>query len=240
MTVAARTLSNHKIEEHYFERFRKVYTLPPGVICYGDKPDVWIKGCRTIGVEITRFFLQSGSIRESEQVQRQYRDDVVTAAHKRYLASSGKGIDLTIEFDPLKPIKRELKMALAKKIAAFAASVHTQSIGCFYSDSFPAMPQIKSIWLNSKDWPDPKWHSRQVYTVEEMSSVRLQEIVAEKESKVAQYATCDAYWLLIVVDWTDPAQEQEITTSGFTISSTVFEKIIVYKPSFEEIVEVLL
>jgi hypothetical protein len=71
-----------------------------------------------------------------------------------------------------------------------------------------------------------------------MSAARLRAIVAEKESKAANYASCDAYWLLIVVDFTDPAQDQEITTTGLKLSSGFFEKIIIYKPGFEDIVEV--
>jgi hypothetical protein len=101
------------------------------------------------------------------------------------------------------------------------------------------LPEIASIWLNSKDWPDPKWgRPGQVYSYEEMSATRLQAIVAEKEAKAVSYALCDAYWLLIVVDWSDPAQDQEITTSGVWLASEVFEKIIVYKPTFEETAEV--
>lgn len=71
-----------------------------------------------------------------------------------------------------------------------------------------------------------------------MSAVRLREIVADKESKAADYAPCDAYWLLIVVDWADAAQDQEITTTRLKLASEVFEKIIVYKPGFEDIAEV--
>jgi hypothetical protein len=43
-----------------------------------------------------------------------------------------------------------------------------------------------------------------------MSEVALEAIVREKEAKAAEYNPCDAYWLLVVVDWIDPAQEQEI------------------------------
>jgi hypothetical protein len=239
MTLAPAKRTNRDIEEHYFERFRKAYELPPGVVSYADKPDVLIKGSRTVGIEITNFYLQPGSAPGSEQRQRERRRDVVSEAHKLYLARGGKGIELTIEFDPLKPITSATRKTLPKAIAAFAASTDTQRSGPFYGDSFPTMPQIKSIWLSSRDWPDPKWdRSGQVYSLEEMSADRLQEIVAEKESKSAEYEPCDAYWLLIVVDWIDPAQEQEITTTGFKLAASVFEKIIVYKPGFEEVVQV--
>jgi hypothetical protein len=71
-----------------------------------------------------------------------------------------------------------------------------------------------------------------------MSIRRLAEIVREKEAKAREYIRCDAYWLLIVVDFIDSAQEQEIRIDGLAVESNVFQKVIVYKPYFEHIVEV--
>lgn len=71
-----------------------------------------------------------------------------------------------------------------------------------------------------------------------MSQEGLEKIIKEKESKAAEYRRCDAYWLLIIVDWRDNAQDQEISVEGIKISSEVFERIIVYKPGFEDINEV--
>jgi hypothetical protein len=239
MTTPRTKKTNRDTERHYFERFRKAYALPPGEVGYADKPDVLVKGTRTIGIEITNFYLEPGNEEGSEQRQRPRRYEVTSDAHGLYRAAGGKGIELTIEFNSAKPITSASKKTLPQKIAAFAASVDTEPSGPFYADSFPDMPEITSIWLNSKDWSDPKWvRPGQVYSYEKMSAARLQAIVAEKESKAANYAPCDACWLLIVVDWSDSAQDQEITTTGLRLSSDIFEKIIVYKPGFEEIVEV--
>jgi hypothetical protein len=71
-----------------------------------------------------------------------------------------------------------------------------------------------------------------------MSAEGLEEIVREKESKAAEYVPCDAYWLLIIIDWRDNAQDQEISAQDVKIASDVFERIIVYKPVFEDIAEV--
>jgi hypothetical protein len=71
-----------------------------------------------------------------------------------------------------------------------------------------------------------------------MSRARLQDIIAEKEAKAKEYAPCDAYWLLVVVDFIDSAQEEEIRVDGLAIESGMFEKIIVYKTGFDHIVEV--
>jgi hypothetical protein len=239
MTTSPTKKTNRDTERHYFERFRNAFTLPLGEIGYADKPDVVVKGSRTIGIEITNFYLEPGNEEGSEQRQRPRRHEVASNAHSLYLAAGGKGIELTIEFNSEKPITSLSRKTLPQKIAAFAASVDTQPSGPFYADSFPDMPEILSIWLNSKEWPDAKWvRPAQVYSYEEMSTARLQAIVAEKESKAANYASCDAYWLLIVVDWVDSAQDQEITTTGVKLSSDIFEKIIVYKPGFEDLVEV--
>jgi hypothetical protein len=64
--------SNEKIQRYYFEKFRDIFSLPQGCVIYGDKPDVIISGARKIGIEITNFFIQSGNLLESEQLQRPY------------------------------------------------------------------------------------------------------------------------------------------------------------------------
>jgi hypothetical protein len=216
-------MTNRDTERHYFERFQKAYRLPLGEISYADKPDVVVKGARTIGIEITNFYLEPGGEEGSEQRQRPRRYEVASKAHSLYLAAGGKGIELTIGYNPEKPITSLSRKTLPQKIAAFAASVDTQPSGAFYADSFPDMPEIESIWLNSKEGPDAKWvRPGQVYSYEEMSAAKLKAIVAEKESKALHYASCDAYWLLIVVDWVDSAQDQEITTTGQKLSSEHF------------------
>ena len=64
------------------------------------------------------------------------------------------------------------------------------------------------------------------------------EIIREKEVKARQHVACEVYWLLIIVDFIDAAQEQEIRIDGLTVESDVFQKIIVYKPNFEHILEI--
>jgi hypothetical protein len=71
-----------------------------------------------------------------------------------------------------------------------------------------------------------------------MSADGLKEIIREKEAKARHYSTCAAYWLLVVVDFIDSAQEQEIRVDGLMVESDIFQKIIVYKPQFDHIVEI--
>jgi hypothetical protein len=231
--------SNRDIEHAYFERFRHAYALPPGIVSYADKPDVLVTGQRVVGIEITNFYLEPGSDEASEQRQRRRRYEVASEAHRLYLADGGKDIELTIEFAPNKPITSASRKTLPKKLAQFAARIDRLPTGPYYPESFPDMPEIASIWSSGREWPNPTWvRPGQVYSYEEMSADKLRKIVAEKETKAVEYLPCDAYWLLIVVDWTDAAQDQEITTTGLKLPSEVFEKIIVYKPGFEDIAEI--
>ncbi len=83
-----------------------------------------------------------------------------------------------------------------------------------------------------------KWNITQGHDFGIMSQTQLIEIVREKEEKAKKYAHCHANWLLIVVDSSSAAQEQEIRgDEGLNVSSSVFQKVIVYKPFFEHIVE---
>lgn len=78
----------------------------------------------------------------------------------------------------------------------------------------------------------------QVHTTPKMSISRLREIVKYKEARAREYTSCDSYWLLVVTDFIDRAQDQNLHTEGFeTVVSDVFEKIIVYKTGFGYVLE---
>ena len=78
--------------------------MPEGTVAYGDKPDITLTGERKIGIEVTRFYLQSGSLPESEQRQGPLRAPVISEAQTLYRAKGGKGIELTFDFEPGNPI----------------------------------------------------------------------------------------------------------------------------------------
>src|ERR1017187_8559629 len=90
-----------------------------------------------------------------------------------------------------------------------------------------------------KPLPSPaRWKVGQGHDFGLMSTKRLTEIIRGKEEKARRYVACDAYWLLIIVDFIDAAQEQEIRIDGLAVESDVFRKIIVYKPNFEHVLEI--
>jgi hypothetical protein len=90
------------------------------------------------------------------------------------------------------------------------------------------MPEIKSLYLNSIEYADARWRIMQSHKVGIISKDTLEKIVREKEVKAAEYQACDAFWLLIVVDGMNAAQEQEIRIDTPYTRSNVFEQILVY------------
>jgi hypothetical protein len=238
MSLRPALKTNRDIERYYFEQFSEAYKLPNGTAEYADRPDVILKGERAIGIEMTSFYLRPGGSSDSEQKQKPRRDGVVSNAHKLHRRAGGKNFELTFEFNPDRPITSARKKILPKELAALAVSINAAESGPIDADLFEGMPEVSSIYLNSKEYENARWSVCQVYSVDLMSAVGLEKIVREKESKVVDYLPCDAYWLLIIVDWRDNAQEQEISVEGVKITSDVFERIIVYKPGFEDIVEV--
>ncbi len=114
-------------------------------------------------------------------------------------------------------------------MAEFARSHDEESSGEIDRYLFlDTMPELSFIYRGEKECADAKWRIAQVHRVGLTSKESLESIVREKESKAAQYEACDDYWLLVVVDGMDAAQEQEIRIDDLHVDSSVFEKIIVF------------
>jgi len=229
-------ISNQDIERHYFEMFLKDYPLPPGTIIYDDSPDVIVEGERRIGIEITNFFREEGSLSESEQAQRKLRDKVVSEAQRVYQAGNGKKIEITFGFDKANPIRDQKK--LVRKLVELAKHIEKWETGEITKDTFKAIQELSFVYLNAKEYEDARWRVVQVHHVPVMSRDRLIDIVRDKEIRANKYKKCDAYWLLVVVDFINSAQDQEIQIDGFDkIQTEIFEKVIIYKSLFGHILE---
>lgn len=226
--------SNQDIERHYFELFRKLYSLPNGQVIYGDKPDVIIDGERKIGIEVTNFFLERGENKESEQNQRRIRRDILRKAHLKYKERGGK-YEISFSFNKEQPIKNSKKLIsrIVELIQKLEVS-RTRGISkCFLGD----VPELDFVYINPNSYNDPHWRLTQGYTGQMMSIHRLTEIVRDKENKANNYRKCDSYWLLIVIDSFDRAQEQTIPIEEVKLESDFYEKIILYITGPEHVLE---
>ena len=223
-------------EQYYFDMLRRDYPLPEGTIVYGDKPDFILQGARKIGIEITNFFLENGALPESEQVQSRARKAVVSEAQRIYITNGGKRIRLWFGFDKAQPIRD--RRGLAHKMAELARHVEEMPTGGIWRETFEEIPELSSVYLIAGDYEDAWWRVMQAHEGQVMSVEKLREIVSIKEAQSKAYRQCDAYWLVVVVDFINRAQDQEIRIDGFEkIDSTVFEKVIVYRTACGHVLE---
>ena len=200
--------SNREIEHYYFVQFRSHFPLPLGEVEHGDKPDVVIYGERTLGIEIANLYLTDGGDPRSEQVQRKRRETVVRMAQAEHSRAGGKKIELTVSFDPARPIT-EAK-AVASSLAAIAQSIEHLPAGALSPRHFAHIPQLNFVYYNPIEYPDAQWRVSQAFSGVGLSVDRVTQLVAGKEQLLAEYKKCDVYWLLLVVDFIDSAQNQEI------------------------------
>lgn len=224
-------------ERYYFERFRRASNLDADPV-FGDKPDVIIHLDRKVGVEITNFYFQPGSDSASEQRQRVWRENVISEAQSRYQQEGGRNFELTVQFNSKTPIRRHRIAPLIGELLGLARRLEGYRTGPVDFELFASSPELQTVWLNAREYLDAKWRITQVYTVDFLSPDTLRSILVEKEAKAASYQLCAAYWLLIVIDWADPAQDQEIPINYPVLESHVFERVILYKTCFDEIVDV--
>jgi len=232
-------LKNAQIEQHYFEQFRKDYQLPEGEVVYTDKPDVIVKGRKAhLGIEVTRLFIKPGTDMASMQVQHGRQERVLKQAQLNFVRNGGRGLELSIDFNPDFPILEIDRTALA--LSTLANHLVGRQSGLINKELFRHIESVRSVYLNSSEYPETKWHLTQVFSVPELSLDRLLDVVKEKSSKLSEYQICDQYWLLLIVDFMDPAQNQNLPSQTISLNvKTAYKKILIYKPQFREVVELL-
>jgi len=230
-------LKNAQIEQHYFERFRKDFQLPEGEVVYTDKPDILVKGKKTnMGIEVTRLFIKPGSDLASMQVQHGRQERVLKQAQLNFVRNGGRGLELSIDFNPEFPILNIDEMALA--LSNLADDLVGMQTGLVSKDLFRRIKSVRSIYITFSEYPEPKWHPTQLFSVPELSLDRLLNVVKEKSSKLSEYQICDEYWLLLIVDFMDPAQNQNFPRQPISLDvETAYNKILIYKPQYREVME---
>jgi len=229
-------MAKKEIERYYFEKFCKAYQLPDGEVKHGDKPDFIIHGNKKIGIEVTNAYIEDGKLPESEQNQVKGREEILSKAKREYLENNGKHIEISFSFSKDKPIRN--KKDLIKRIVELAKRIDTFATGQIRRDIYQNIPELDFVYVNSALRSDLKWRPVQVYTIPILSAEKISEILSKKEVQATKYTQCDEYWLLIVVDFADFAQDQELPTDIAVLHSKIYKKIIVYKTVFNQVMEI--
>lgn len=223
------------IEQYYFEQFRTHYEVPTGEITYDDKPDVRIAS-NALGIEIVRLFIKDGRDCSSEQVQTIRRENVLARAQQMHSKAGGRAIELHVDFEPGQPITN----VEAKALQLCRLVAKNQNAPCTLVCNLDDEAEgLRFIYHNGVEYPDAKWRVTQVFDVPEVDICRLESVVAEKNAKSKGYLPCDEYWLLVVVDFRDPAQDQDIQLPpDYLLPQSAFERILIYKPQLGQVVEI--
>lgn len=228
---------NQTVERHYFEQFRSHFDVPAGEIEYTDKPDVIIRGNRMMGVEVARLFRKPGDDVASEQSQRKWRLRVLARAQALHRAAGGQPIEISVDFEPSQAILNV--EAVAGQLADLALRIEQWPSGPVDPELFRYIPQVRYVYKNAELYLDPQWRPAQSYRGANLNSERVREMVRQKDRKALEYQACDAYWLLLVVDFMDRAQDQELSwPEEAVLEGSLFERIFLYKPQFAQVVEV--
>ena len=189
-------------------------------------------------MEIARLYKADGHGCQNEQVQSLGRTQVIEKAEQRYLARGGRKIELWIDFDPKHPITRIEETA--EGLALIAEQVSSQVNGHNSCSAFEATPEVRFLYHDGREYPGSKWGSAQGHDVPTLSVTRVKEFVEQKNKLISGYTSCDAYWLLLIVDFWDPAQDQDIHwPAGERVGPTQFERVLIYKTQFGQVVEVI-
>ena len=229
--------NNQAVERHYFDLFKSNYDLPSGELVFTDKPDVIIRGSQTLGIEIANLYISSGSEPSSEQVQNNRRLQVLDRAQILFLATGGRNIELTVDFDPQHPILEVEN--LAKKLVDVAHSAEGMVSDRVKPQLLAHIPQVRFLYYNATEYVDAKWRLGQCHSVPSLSVGRIRSLVSEKNEKLKSYQPCDTYWLLLVVDMMNRAQDQTINWPfGEFVEKSGFERVLVYKTHYSEVVQI--
>ncbi len=226
--------TNREIEILCFELYRSQFSVPPGDVHYADKPDVVIEGARCIGFEIASLYLEHGTNPASEQVQQSRREAALKRAQAAHVAAGRKNFELHVAFAAKHPIIN-VKAVSAALVSIASRIVDDQPSGFLMRNEFKGTPEIADVYLNPKLYPDSHWRTSQVFTVPNLAVPMVRDIVAQKDRLLFNYAPCDEYRLLLVVDFMDSAQDQDLRwPDGEPPVETAFSEVVIFKPQVHE------
>lgn len=226
------------LERAYYQEFAKHCPVAPkGTVEFSDKPDIRVFGEDQLGIEVTNIYLKDGKDRASEQVQSKLRADVIRQAEALYLSGGHPRYEFWFDFDPHVPICNSKELSKRVFKCVLEAIKEKQEFTSY--KGFEECPELRFMTYNGIEYACAQWRPIQSYEVPALDCDRVFDIVATKASKVSSYQCCDRYWLLLIVEFWDPAQDQHITWNDtFRVGPTPFEKILIYKPATREWLEV--
>lgn len=92
-------------------------------------------------------------------------------------------------------------------------------------------------------YDDADWKLSQVYDVAQLNKKYMANLIHQKNIKLKQYQSCHEYWLLIIIDFWDPAQDQNllnfINSCDYLVQNNDFKRIYVCKYPTKEFIQLI-
>lgn len=179
--------------------------------------------------------------------QAKFQERVVREARKLFDKDSKKRFRVFVTFKERSEIKDKqhvqqlaiyLSEIVLKEIAnRLPTSDYPLEIG--YSSLYDQKEVFSFIYIDTfTKYSDCSWMRSNVNDVELLNEKFLLNLIERKERKYESgyYSGCDRIWLLLYIHFFDPAMDQCMPSNlGFTITSSNFNKIILYKTIMNEV-----
>lgn len=229
-------------ESHYLYAFKKHFSeFPSGEILAGEEPDFVVddpNSGRSCGIEVANFYISDGSDFKSEQRQKAARVRLLRKIEKDYSTVASQPYVFYIDFDPRMPILDDLNRH--KEIVHAIRNLVSSKTKVSLYRPFVQFPEIRHIYAELKSGSVSEWNLNQVYEVPLVDWSRVSTIIEGKSNKVKSYQPCDRYWLLLVIESWDPAQDQVFPNNvSQNLVISPFERVFIYKTVTNEVVELL-
>jgi hypothetical protein len=223
-------------ERSYLDEFRRVVSVP-GIVEEGERPDFIVRGDATIGVEVVDLFHVPGSDPLGWQRQRPRGDRAIAQAHAIFERAGGRRFDYAIDLARL-PAEASIGEIAAQIWGAANAAAQDGPGGIVSSLLLEPFPLVSWMHRSENEYEEPRWYAMAVHDTPPLDPAAVQAAVDGKGIKLARYRACDAHWLLLVVNFSNRAQNQALVwPAEAVLQRRGFDRVFVLKTAHSEVLE---
>ncbi len=181
---------------------------------------------------MTDFYPEDGNRLKSKQKQKDLREKALSKAQGKFFGKA----DLHFDFNETQPITPKRIEPLAKDIAGLGNDIAENFMdkGIVHPYLYSHIPEVRFVYKGPYKCVRGDLKLQQVYSQESLKGERISQIVKKKEEIAKNYKSCDEYWLLIIMDFFDPAQDHEVPDDLEPIQSNIFERVIFWRKDFSK------
>jgi len=227
------------------EQFKQVYLcFPAGKISKGQagtEPDFIIEdSTERIGIELTELPRNIGNDKLGILPQANLHRIILSNAERAYAALNNKKYKVYISFNEKSDItKKTLNPLVNFLVETINSTVQINPprkgspVQLGISSLFPYENQVHLIQIyDFSDYHNYSWEICNSHSVESLNLEVLHERISSKEGKLSKglYTGCNQVWLLLYIDFWNPAMDQQIHKSLLPqVHSSGFQRIVIFK-----------